>query len=64
VARVSLALVLLDQRPAPIRVLLQKTETAEVKLSGTGAPAMVDAIKAALVEVFGQAERDIAAAVH
>jgi cholesterol transport system auxiliary component len=64
VARVSLAVVLLDQRPSPIRVLLQKTESAEVKLVGTEPPVMVDALKTALVEVLGQTERDIAAAVR
>jgi ABC-type uncharacterized transport system auxiliary subunit len=64
VARVSLALVLLDQRPSPIKVLLQKTETAEVKLSGKDPPAIVNSMKAALVEVLTQAERDIAAAVR
>jgi cholesterol transport system auxiliary component len=63
-ARASLALVLLDQRPSPIRVLLQKTETAEVKLTGNDPAALVDALKAALVEVLTQAERDIAAAVR
>jgi ABC-type uncharacterized transport system auxiliary subunit len=64
VARVSLALVLLDQRPSPIKVLLQKTEMAEVKLSGKDPPAIVNSMKAALVEVLTQAERDIAAAVR
>jgi ABC-type uncharacterized transport system auxiliary subunit len=63
VARASLALVLLDQRPSPIRVLLQKTESAEVKLSGNDPPAIVEALKAALVEVLRQTERDVAAAV-
>ena len=64
VARAALALVLLDQRPGSTKVLLQKTESAEVKLTGTDPPAMVDALKAALVAVFGQSERDIAAAVR
>jgi cholesterol transport system auxiliary component len=64
VARASLALVLLDQRPSPIRVLLQKTENAEVKLSGNDPPAIVEALKAALVEVLRQTERDVAAAVR
>jgi hypothetical protein len=59
-----LALVLLDQRPSPIRVLLQKTENAEVKLSGNDPPAIVEALKAALVEVLRQTERDVAAAVR
>jgi cholesterol transport system auxiliary component len=64
VARASLALVLLDQRPSPIRVLLQRTESAEVRLEGNDPPAMVDALNAALVEVLRQTERDIAAAVR
>ena len=64
VARASLALVLLDQRPSPIRVLLQKTESAEVKLPGNDPPAIVEALKAALVEVLRQTERDVAAAVR
>jgi cholesterol transport system auxiliary component len=64
VARVSLASVLLDNRPNPIRVLLQKTESAEVKLIGNDPAAMVDSLKAALVEVLRQVERDIAAAVR
>jgi cholesterol transport system auxiliary component len=64
VARASLALVLLDQRPSPIRILLQKTENAEVKLSGNDPPAIVEALKAALVEVLRQTERDVAAAVR
>jgi cholesterol transport system auxiliary component len=64
VARASLALVLLDQRPSPIKVLLQKTESAEVKLTGTEPPAMVDSLKAALVEVLRQTEGDMAAATR
>jgi cholesterol transport system auxiliary component len=64
VARASLALVLLDQRPSPIRVLLQRTEDAEVKLTGTDPPGLMDAMKAALVEVLRQSERDIVAAAR
>jgi ABC-type uncharacterized transport system auxiliary subunit len=64
VARASLALVLLDQRSGPVKVLLQKTETAEVPLAGTDPPALVESLKAALVAVFGKAERDIAAAIR
>ncbi len=64
VARASLALVLLDQRSGPVKVLLQKTETAEVTLAATDPPALVEALKAALVAVFGKAERDIAAATR
>jgi cholesterol transport system auxiliary component len=63
-ARASLALVLLDQQPSPIKVLLQKTENAEVKLTGTTPPAIVEGLRAALVEVLGQAERDIGAVIR
>jgi ABC-type uncharacterized transport system auxiliary subunit len=63
VARASLALVLLDQRKHETKVLLQKTERAEVKLTATDPPAIVDALKAALVEVLRQTETDIAAAI-
>jgi cholesterol transport system auxiliary component len=62
-ARASLALVLIDQRPSPVKVLLQKTESAEVRLSGDTPSALVDALKAALAEVLRRAEQDIAAAV-
>jgi cholesterol transport system auxiliary component len=64
VARASVALVLLDQRPGTVKVLLQKTETAEVTLTDTAPPGLVEALKAALVAVFGKAERDIAAATR
>jgi cholesterol transport system auxiliary component len=64
VARASLALVLLDQRSGTVKVLLQKTETAEVTLTDTAPPGLVESLKAALVAVFGKAERDIAAAAR
>jgi cholesterol transport system auxiliary component len=64
VARAALALVLLDQRPNPTKVLLQKTESAEVKLAGTEPPAIADGLKAALVEVLRRSEADVAAAVR
>ena len=63
-ARVALALVLLDQRPSPIKVLLQKTERAEVPLTGTDPPAIVRAIKVALAEVLRETEADVAAAAR
>ena len=63
-ARASLALVLLDQRSGPVKVLLQRTETAEVPLAGTDPPALVGSLKAALVAVLGKAERAIATAVR
>jgi cholesterol transport system auxiliary component len=64
VARVAMALVLLDQRPNPAKVLLQKTESAEVRIAGGEPPAIADGVKAALMEVLSQSERDIAAAVR
>lgn len=63
-ARVALALVLLDQRPNPIKVLLQKTEHAEVPLTGSDPPAIVQAVKAALAEVLRATEADVAAATR
>jgi cholesterol transport system auxiliary component len=64
VARTSLALVLLDQRSSPIKVLLQKTESAEVTLGGIEPRAMVDSLRASLVQVFEHSERDIAAVLR
>jgi ABC-type uncharacterized transport system auxiliary subunit len=64
VVRAALALVLLDQRPNPTKVLLQKTETAEVKLAGTDPPAIAAGLKAALADVLRQAETDVAAATR
>jgi len=64
VARVALAVVLLDQRKGSTRVLLQRTETAEVKLAGSEPPAIAEAMKAALVEVLRRVEADVAAATR
>src|SRR5262249_27175207 len=64
VARVALALVLIDQRPNPIKVLLQKTETAEVTLANNDPPAMAEAMRVAISEVLRQTEADIAAAIR
>ena len=61
VARVALALVLLDQRPGRSKVALQKTESAEVKLAGTEPPAIANGLKAALADVLRQSEADVAA---
>jgi cholesterol transport system auxiliary component len=63
-ARASLAIVLYDQRPNPTRLLLQKTESAEVKLAGTDAPALAEGMKAALVEVLRRTEQDVAGATR
>jgi cholesterol transport system auxiliary component len=64
VARVALALVLLDQRGGSTKVLMQRTETAEVKLAGNDAPAIAEGMKAAIVEVLRKTESDVAAAVR
>ena len=64
VARAALALVLLDQRQGATKVLLQRTETAEVKLAGNEPPAIAEAMKAALGEVLRQTETDVAAAIR
>ena len=63
VGRAALALVLLDQRQGATKVLLQRTETAEVKLTGTEPPAIAEAMKAAIAELLRRAEADIAAAI-
>jgi cholesterol transport system auxiliary component len=62
VARAGVALVLLDQRRQPARVLLQKTETATAPLAAAAPPAMVRAMRAALGSVLQQTERDIGVA--
>jgi hypothetical protein len=56
--------VLLDQRQGATKVLLQRTETAEVRLGNTEAPAIAEAMKAAIAEVLRQTETDIAAAIR
>ena len=64
VARVSVAFVLLDQHPSPIKALLQRTESAEVRMTGDDAPAIAAALRAAVVEVLEKIERDVAGAVR
>lgn len=63
-ARVSLALVVLDQRPGRAKVSLQKTESSEVKLAGTDPPAIAYGMKAALADVLRQSEADVAFATR
>jgi cholesterol transport system auxiliary component len=63
-ATVALAVVLIDQRPNPVRVLLQKTERARVALTTTDTPALVHAQMAALEAVLRATEADVAAAVR
>jgi cholesterol transport system auxiliary component len=64
VARLALALVLIDARQGRTKVMLQRTETAEAKLAGDAPPAIADAMRAAIVEVLRQTEADIAAATR
>ncbi len=61
---VALALVLLDQRPGRTSVLLQRTESADVRLSASDPPAIADAMRAAIVEVLRRTEADVAKAVR
>ena len=62
--RAALALVLLDQRRGSTKVLLQRTESADVRLAAKEPPAIADAMKAAIVEVLRRTEADVAAAVR
>lgn len=64
VAHIAISLVLLDQHPTPIKVLLQKTESAEVHLAGTDPPAIAAAMRAAIVEVLRKIEADVAKATR
>jgi ABC-type uncharacterized transport system auxiliary subunit len=64
VARVALALVLLDQRQGSAKVLMQRTESAETRLAGGDPPAIAEAMKAAAAEVLRQSEADVAAATR
>jgi cholesterol transport system auxiliary component len=64
VAEVALALVLLDQRRGSTKVLLQRTESAEVKLSNTDPSGIAEAMRAGSAEVLRQTETDIARVVR
>jgi ABC-type uncharacterized transport system auxiliary subunit len=64
VGRAALALVLLDQRQGSTKVLLQRTETADVRLAGKDPPAIADAMKAAIVEILRRTEGDVSALVR
>jgi hypothetical protein len=57
---VALALVLLDQRQGSMKVLLQRTETAEVRLTDSEPPAIAKAMQAAIVDVLQRTEADVA----
>lgn len=64
VARISVAFVLLDQHPSPIKAVLQRTESAEARLGGTDPPAIAAAMKTVIIEVLRRIESDVAAAIH
>ena len=55
-ARAALAVVLIDQRPSPVKVLLQRTFAAEAPLRSRDAPAIAGALRMALADVFQQVE--------
>jgi len=63
-ARAALAVVLIDQRPSVVRILLQRTEAASIKLEGTDPPAQVRAQVAAVQAVLSQTETDLADALR
>jgi cholesterol transport system auxiliary component len=63
-ARASLSLVLLEPKGDQTRVRLQRTETAEVKLNGTGVEAIVAGLREAAAAVLGQAEESVAGAIR
>jgi cholesterol transport system auxiliary component len=63
-ARAALSLMLMDQRAGGARILLERTETASVKLEGTDPPALARAQLAALAAMLRQTEADLAIAVH
>jgi cholesterol transport system auxiliary component len=63
-ARVALALVLIDQRPGPARIGLERTEDASVKLEGTDPPALARAQLAAVAAMLRATEADLASALH
>ena len=64
VVHIALALVLLDQRRGSTRVLLQRTESAEVKLSSADPPAIAETMRAGIAEVLRRTEADVAGAVR
>jgi cholesterol transport system auxiliary component len=64
VVHVALALVLLDQRQGSTKVLLQRTESADVKLSASDPPAIAETMRAAIAEVLRRTEADVARVVR
>jgi cholesterol transport system auxiliary component len=60
VARAALAVVLMDERTSPARVLLQQTFSATAKLASDNIPDLVEALRAALRDVLEQVEKRLA----
>ena len=59
----SLGLVLLDLRPAPVRVLLQADVTAQAALAGGGPPAIAASGREAVAGLLAGVERRVASVV-
>ena len=58
-ARVTLSVVLLDQRPNPVKILMQRNFTAEERLASADPPAIVQALRAGLADVLRQVEEAV-----
>lgn len=58
-ARVTLSVVLLDQRPNPVKILMQRNFTATEKLASADPPAIVQALRAGLADVLRQVEEAV-----
>lgn len=63
-AQAALALVLIDQRPGPARIGLERTAAASVRLEGTDPPALARAQLAAVAAMLRETEADLAHALH
>lgn len=63
-ARAAMSLVLIDQRPGPGRIGLERTEAGSARLEGTDPPALVRAQLAAVAAVLRQTEAALASALH
>jgi len=61
-ARVTLSVVLLDQRPNPVKILMQRNFTAEERLASADPPAIVQALRAGLADVLRQVEDAVGSA--
>lgn len=59
-ARATLSLVLIDQRPNPVKILMQRSFTAERKLASSDAPGIAHALQAALADLLAQVEAAVA----